>query len=53
MTEPKAGQTELYELFDANGIAYVHNTHPPLHTVDESKELRGDLPGAHVKNMFL
>lgn len=53
MTEPKAGQTELYELFDANGIAYVHNTHPALFTVDESKELRGDLPGAHVKNMFL
>lgn len=53
MTERKAGQAELYELFDAHGIQYAHNTHPPLHTVDESKELRGDLPGAHVKNMFL
>ncbi|MEL7154636.1 MAG: prolyl-tRNA synthetase associated domain-containing protein, partial [Pseudomonadota bacterium] len=40
-------------MFDAHGIEYVHNTHPPLHTVEESKELRGDLPGAHVKNMFL
>ncbi len=52
MTE-KAGQDELYALFDQNGIVYVHNTHPPLHTVEESKQLRGDLPGAHVKNMFL
>ena len=49
----KAGQTELYALFDSHQIAYTHNTHPPLHTVEESKELRGDLPGAHVKNMFL
>ncbi|MEL7468009.1 MAG: prolyl-tRNA synthetase associated domain-containing protein [Pseudomonadota bacterium] len=53
MTETKAGQTELYALFDRHGIGYTHNTHPPLHTVEESKELRGDLPGAHVKNMFL
>ncbi len=53
MTEPKAGETELYALLDQHGIAYRHNTHPPLHTVEESKELRGDLPGAHVKNMFL
>ena len=28
-------------------------THPPLHTVEESKALRGDLPGAHIKNLFL
>ena len=53
MSETKLGETELYALFDANGIAYTHNTHPPLHTVEESKESRGDLPGAHVKNMFL
>ena len=53
MTDAKKGQAELYALFDAHGIAYTHNTHPPLHTVEESKQLRGDLPGAHVKNMFL
>lgn len=49
----KAGQDELYALFDSHDISYVHNTHPPLHTVEESRELRGNLPGAHVKNMFL
>ena len=52
MTNPK-GQAELYALFEAHGISFTHNEHPPLHTVEESKELRGDLPGAHVKNMFL
>lgn len=52
MTDKK-GEAELYALFDRHGIAYIHHTHPPLHTVEESRELRGDLPGAHVKNMFL
>ncbi len=27
--------------------------HPPLHTVEESRALRGDIPGAHTKNLFL
>ena len=27
--------------------------HPPLHTVAESQALRGDLDGAHIKNLFL
>ena len=49
----KLGQEALYALFDEHGISYTHSTHPPLHTVEESKALRGDLPGAHVKNMFL
>lgn len=53
MDADKKGQAELYALFDAHGLAYEHHTHPPLHTVEESKQLRGDLPGAHVKNMFL
>ncbi|MEM7498446.1 MAG: prolyl-tRNA synthetase associated domain-containing protein [Pseudomonadota bacterium] len=43
----------LYALFDRLGIGYAHHTHPPLHTVEESRALRGSLPGAHVKNMFL
>ena len=53
MTEDKAGQAELYDLFQRHGIGWTHNEHPPLHTVEESKQLRGDLPGAHIKNMFL
>jgi len=53
MSDTKRGQKELYALFAAHGLSYTHHTHPPLHTVEESQALRGDLPGAHVKNMFL
>ncbi|MEE9375875.1 MAG: YbaK/EbsC family protein [Rhizobiaceae bacterium] len=28
-------------------------THPPLFTVEESKELRGSMEGGHTKNLFL
>lgn len=48
-----AGEAELYAFFRENGIAWTHHTHPPLHTVAESQALRGTLPGAHVKNMFM
>lgn len=27
--------------------------HPPVHTVEESKALRGEIPGTHTKNLFL
>lgn len=27
--------------------------HPPLFTVEESRALRGEIPGAHTKNLFL
>lgn len=37
----------------ALGIAAETVRHPPLHSVAESKALRGSLPGAHVKNLFL
>jgi len=35
------------------GIVACTVEHPPLHTVEESKALRGCLPGAHAKNLFL
>ncbi len=49
----KAGEAELYALLEAHAIAYAHHTHPPLFTVEESRALRGELPGGHVKNMFM
>ncbi|MCH8951569.1 MAG: prolyl-tRNA synthetase associated domain-containing protein, partial [Proteobacteria bacterium] len=49
----KAGEAELYALLDEHDIAYAHHTHPALFTVAESRALRGDLPGGHVKNMFM
>jgi len=51
--DKKAGEAELYALFADHGIAYTHHTHPPLFTVAESQALRGELPGGHVKNMFM
>ncbi|WP_316013569.1 prolyl-tRNA synthetase associated domain-containing protein [Roseobacter sp. HKCCA0434] len=46
-------ESDLLAFLDREGIAYTLHRHPPLHTVEESRELRGDLPGAHCKNMFL
>lgn len=49
----KAGEVELYALLARHGIACTHHTHPPLFTVEDSRALRGELPGGHVKNMFM
>lgn len=35
------------------GIEAKTIDHPPLFTVEESQELRGVIPGAHTKNLFL
>ena len=35
------------------GIAQRTVEHPAVFTVEEAKALRGDLPGHHVKNLFL
>jgi Ala-tRNA(Pro) deacylase len=51
--DTKAGEAELYALLGAHGIVYTHHTHPPLFTVADSQALRGELPGGHVKNMFM
>ncbi len=44
---------QLLEHLAALGIRTVTHSHPPLHTVEESKALRGALPGGHCKNLFL
>jgi Ala-tRNA(Pro) deacylase len=44
---------ELLARFDSLGLRYTTHTHPPLFTVEDAKALRGDLPGGHVKNLFL
>ena len=43
----------LLEVLDNMGLEHVTIEHPALRTVEESKRLRGDLVGAHVKNLFL
>ena len=37
----------------ANGIVAETVDHPAVFTVEESKNLRGAIPGAHTKNLFL
>ena len=44
---------ELIAFLDSLGIESTTVEHPPLHTVEESQALRGDIPGGHVKNLFV
>jgi len=43
----------LFARLDELGIACATHAHAPLFTVEQSRALRGDLPGAHIKNLFL
>ena len=43
----------LFALLDRLGIAHKTVTHPPLFTVEQSRALRGQIPGGHTKNLFL
>ena len=46
-------QEDLFARLAELGIATTTHRHPPLFTVGESKSLRGELPGAHCKSLFL
>lgn len=48
-----AAEADLTALLSRLGIEAVRHGHPPLFSVEESRDLRGDLPGAHTKNLFL
>ena len=51
--DPPLDAEALFRRLDTLGIAHRSHTHPPVFTVEEAKALRGTLPGAHVKNLFL
>src|ERR1051325_10280 len=44
---------KLFALLQELGIAYRRVSHPPLFTVEQSRALRGQIPGGHTKNLFL
>ena len=44
---------QLFARLDRLGIAHRTVEHPPVFTVEEAKALRGNLPGHHIKNLFL
>ena len=48
-----ASPKDLLGRLDELGIATTTHDHPPLFTVEDAQRLRGDIPGAHAKNLFL
>jgi Ala-tRNA(Pro) deacylase len=48
-----ATPAELFTFLDRIGVAHRTVEHPALFTVDQSRALRGQIPGAHTKNLFL
>ncbi len=52
-TELPTSPDSLLARLDTLDIAFDLHRHPPLFTVEDSKALRGDLPGGHCKNLFL
>jgi len=47
-----ATPAELFARLDALGIPHRTVQHPPVFTVEEAQQHRGDEPGAHIKNLF-
>ena len=43
----------LLAYLDSLRIAHTTITHPPVFTVEQAKTLRGEIKGAHTKNLFL
>jgi Ala-tRNA(Pro) deacylase len=48
-----ATPAELFALLDRLDIDHRTASHPPLFTVEQSRSLRGQIPGGHTKNLFL
>jgi Ala-tRNA(Pro) deacylase len=48
-----ASPEDLFAYLDRLHIDHKTVSHPPLFTVDESQALRGRIPGAHSKNLFV
>ena len=44
---------EMMAILDDHGIGYELHTHLPLRTVEDSQALRGQMEGAHIKNLYL
>src|SRR5215470_10719604 len=44
---------DLFTFLDRLGIEYCTVSHPALFTVEQSRALRGTIPGGHTKNLFL
>jgi Ala-tRNA(Pro) deacylase len=50
---PPATADDLLARLDALGIEVRTYAHEPVFTVEAAKQVRGDLPGGHTKNLFV
>ena len=50
---PPFDDAVLFARLDELDLAHETVEHEALYTVEQSRALRGDLPGAHIKNLFL
>jgi Ala-tRNA(Pro) deacylase len=48
-----ASPEDLLPYLTSLGIKTETVDHTPLHTVEDSQALRGDIPGGHTKNLFV
>ncbi|HZR89626.1 MAG TPA: YbaK/EbsC family protein [Bradyrhizobium sp.] len=48
-----ASPEDLFARLDELGIPHKTIKHAPLFTVEQSRALRGQIPGGHTKNLFL
>jgi Ala-tRNA(Pro) deacylase len=48
-----ASPDDLIAYLAALGVETTTVEHPPLHSVEDSQALRGDIPGGHTKNLFV
>tara|TARA_A100001011_G_scaffold400732_1_gene518083 strand:+ start:14496 stop:15008 length:513 start_codon:yes stop_codon:yes gene_type:complete len=46
-------ERDLLELLRSKGLDFQIHNHEPLFTVEDSEKLRGEISGAHTKNLFL
>jgi Ala-tRNA(Pro) deacylase len=53
LPDAPASPQSLLAFLDALGITHSTVSHPALFTVEQSKALTGEFPGAHIKNLFL
>ena len=44
---------QLFTALEDLGIGHSTVKHLPLFTVEQSRNLRGQIPGGHTKNLFL
>ncbi len=46
-------ESDLLKLIKEKGLDIQNHIHEPLFTVEDSEKLRGEIKGAHTKNLFL